>query len=39
MFRNHLLHVSLFGFDMVFTGDFETLKQLFTHPDIQNRTK
>ena len=35
--RNGLMHLNSFGLKMVFVGDFETLKYLFNHPDVQLR--
>ena len=33
-----LLYIKIFTFKSVIVGDFETLKYLFNHPDVQNRT-
>merc|ERR1711997_266910 len=35
--RNGLMHLNSFGMNLVFVGDFETLKYLFNHPDVQLR--
>ena len=33
-----LLLVQIFNLNTVLVGDFDTLKYLFNHPDVQNRT-
>ena len=35
--RNGLMHLKSFSLNLVFVGDFETLKYLFNHPDVQLR--
>ena len=35
--RNGLMHLNSFTLNLVFVGDFETLKYLFNHPDVQLR--
>jgi hypothetical protein len=35
--REGIMHVNILGLDQVFVGDFDTLKFLYNHPDIQNR--
>ena len=35
--RNGLMHLNSFGLNLLFVGDFETLKYLFNHPDVQLR--
>ena len=32
-------HTGNFSFDMAFCGDFDTLKYLFNHPEMQHRFK
>ena len=34
-----MVHINILGLDQIFIGDFDTLKFLFSHPDIQNRGK
>ena len=31
------MHLNSFGLNLLFVGDFETLKYLFNHPDVQLR--
>ena len=35
--KNGLMHFNSFNINLVFVGDFETLKFLFNHPDVQLR--
>jgi hypothetical protein len=31
------MHLGVLGLEQVFVGDFDTLKFLYNHPDVQNR--
>jgi len=35
--RNGMMHLRSFNLDLVFVGDFDTLKYIFNHPDCQGR--
>ena len=35
--RNGMMYLNSFTLNLVFVGDFETLKYLFNHPDVQLR--
>ena len=39
LFRQGILHVNILGLNQILIGDFETLKFLYNHPDIQNRAQ
>ena len=32
-----MLHMNTFGLNVVFIGDFETLKHVYNHPNVQDR--
>ena len=31
------MHMNTFGLNVVFIGDYETLKHVYNHPDVQDR--
>jgi hypothetical protein len=35
--RDGILHISLLGLNTLLIGDLQTLKYVFSHPDVQNR--
>ena len=35
--KDGMLHLNTFGLNVVFIGDFETLKYVYNHPDVQDR--
>ena len=35
--KDGILFLSTFGLNVVFVGDFDTLKQIYNHPDVQHR--
>jgi hypothetical protein len=32
-----MLHLNVLGLDQIVIGDFDTIKYLYNHPDVQNR--
>ena len=35
--KDGMLHMNTFGLNIVFIGDFKTLKYVYNHPDVQDR--
>ena len=37
VFRKGMMHLNVLGVNQIYIGDFDTVKFLFNHPDVQNR--